>query len=518
MKFDDILLEIGECGIYQKIIVLFLYLPNLFLSMQDMGYIFTSAIPNYRCYVDGCDNDTTTYEEDFLNFTTPYDYHYDRFSQCQLYIFENDTSPHVNNCQNKMIDPTSIYNCDKWKYDTSDYTSTVVAQFNLVCDHDNLAALSQSIYMIGNMFGGLLAGMAADKYGRKKVVYICLAIVLALGVSSAFVPNFSFYLVLRFFLGGTSQGAFIILFVMSVEIVGKSFRGTTGMLINVAYSMGEVAFGGFAFAIRDWRFLQVAISAPCVLFLLYFWYKKKLNYEVKVELKFQYHFEPSNTVTEVENLTWIDLFRTSYMRMITINMCISWFMVTMAYFGITMSAPSMSGNQYINFIIVSAVEIPAYIFGILAMEKFGRRYILCFSMIFGGVAGICTAIVPNTSEYSWLTITLATLGKFGAAAAFAVIYVFTAELYPTGIRNNGIAFSSFAGHLGSVIAPYIAQLTTVNAYLPLAIFGLCSLISGLMGLSLPETLGKRLPETIKDCENMSVCWCSPKCSNARRGL
>ncbi|GAB6023620.1 hypothetical protein CHUAL_008388 [Chamberlinius hualienensis] len=490
MKFDDILAEIGECGLYQKLLVALLYLPCAFIAMQNVGYTFTGAIPNYRCFVGECDNDTTTYEEDFLNSTTPYDYHYNRFSQCQLFTAENGSIPQFDICPNYKVNWTSTYNCDNWKYDASDYISTVVTQFNLVCDHDNLAALSQSIYMIGNMFGGLLAGMIADRYGRKKIVIIYLLLCLIFGVTSAFAQNFPLYLVLRFFLGGFTQGSYLILFVMSVEFVGKSYRVITGMLVNVMFSIGEMVFGGFAYAIRDWRFLQVTISAPYVLFLLYFWAipdsprwmlsNGKVKEAEKILTKFAKSngktltkemlgdFQPdessNSSATEVENLTWIDLFRTPQLRMITIIMGIIWFMVTMAFYGITMSAPLMGGNQFTNFIIVSAVETPAYLFGMVGMEKFGRRYVLFFSMILGGVAGVCTPFVPDSPEYSWLSITLATIGKFGASAAFGVIFLFTTELYPTGIRNNGIAFSSFTGHLGSVISPYIAQLVRYVHY------------------------------------------------------
>ena len=53
------------------------------------------------------------------------------------------------------------------------------------------------------------------------------------------------------------------------------------------------------------------------------------------------------------------------------------------------------------------------------------------------------------------------VGKLGAAAAFAVIYVFSAELYPTVVRNAGMGASSCCARIGGMMAPYIADLVSL---------------------------------------------------------
>ena len=74
---------------------------------------------------------------------------------------------------------------------------------------------------------------------------------------------------------------------------------------------------------------------------------------------------------------------------------------------------------------------------------------------------------PMQSWYSfivaqqWVTVTLAMLGKVGAAAAFAVIYVWAAELFPTVVRNAGMGASSSCARIGSMLSPYIAYLVSV---------------------------------------------------------
>lgn len=55
------------------------------------------------------------------------------------------------------------------------------------------------------------------------------------------------------------------------EFVGSGYRRTTAILYQVAFTVGLVALAGVAYAIPDWRWLQLAVSLPTFLFLLYYW-------------------------------------------------------------------------------------------------------------------------------------------------------------------------------------------------------------------------------------------------------
>lgn len=57
-----------------------------------------------------------------------------------------------------------------------------------------------------------------------------------------------------------------------------------------------------------------------------------------------------------------------------------------------------------------------------------------------------------------LSILLVMLGKFGITSAFSIVYVYTAELYPTVVRNMGVGASSMASRLGSILSPYFVYL------------------------------------------------------------
>ena len=63
----------------------------------------------------------------------------------------------------------------------------------------------------------------------------------------------------------------------------------------------------------------------------------------------------------------------------------------------------------------------------------------------------------------WLTIVLALLGKLGAAAAFAIIYVYSAELFPTLLRNSLMGVTCLFARLGGMISPYVADLVSLTS-------------------------------------------------------
>ncbi|CAG2257565.1 OCTN [Mytilus edulis] len=122
------------------------------------------------------------------------------------------------------------------------------------------------------------------------------------------------------------------------------------------------------------------------------------------------------------------------------------------------------------------------------------------SMVFYG-------LTLNTDLQS-LTTALAMLGKLFATAAFATIYIISAELFPTAIRNAGMGSSSLWARVGGMISPFIADTAdliggTSGKAIPLVIFGAASLVAAGLTLTLPETLNRQLPETIEDGKNFT---------------
>lgn len=55
------------------------------------------------------------------------------------------------------------------------------------------------------------------------------------------------------------------------EIVGVEYRRTVGILFQMFFSVGILILPLLAYFIVDWRWVQVVISAPYLLFIVYYW-------------------------------------------------------------------------------------------------------------------------------------------------------------------------------------------------------------------------------------------------------
>lgn len=77
---------------------------------------------------------------------------------------------------------------------------------------------------------------------------------------------------------------------------------------------------------------------------------------------------------------------------------------------------------------------------------------------------------------------------------------YAAELLPTVVRAQGVAFIHIMGYVASIVAPFVVYLANISPSLPLIVLGILGIFGGLLSLLLPETLGHDLPQTLADGE------------------
>ncbi|CAG4944527.1 unnamed protein product [Colias eurytheme] len=181
----------------------------------------------------------------------------------------------------------------------------------------------------------------------------------------------------------------------------------------------------------------------------------------------------------------------------------------MVYVGLSYYGPAIGSNQYMSFFLSSAVEIPSYIVCWILMDKVGRRWPLCLSMVISGIFCIVTVLLPNDAENETLILYL--ISKCFISASFLIIYPYAGELYPTELRGVGIGTSAYIGGLGLIIIPFINYLGTSNLVLPLVLMGGVAVIGGLTALRLPETLHTSLPQTAEEGEEFGKDWTYKDC-------
>ncbi|GIY07147.1 organic cation transporter protein, partial [Caerostris extrusa] len=228
---------------------------------------------------------------------------------------------------------------------------------------------------------------------------------------------------------------------------------------------------------------------------------KKLGERIKKEDKMD---EVKNTAT--------DLVRYPNLRKKFLIVTFCWVADMFAYYGLQINVPNLGGNPFINFFILSAVEIPGLICSWYFMEKYGRRWTSVSFLILTGSSCLLVAIVPEGIPY--VAIVCSLIGKFGASAAFMAVYQQSSELYPTTVRSIGMGMSGTFAGVANIVIPYVVFLAVIAKYIPFVIIGLVNLLAGISAILLPETLNAILPQTIQDAERFGrdqKCFsCNPR--------
>lgn len=98
------------------------------------------------------------------------------------------------------------------------------------------------------------------------------------------------------------------------------------------------------------------------------------------------------------------LCRTPNMRLKTCLITLNWCASEMVYVGLSYYGPALGSNQYMSFFLSSAVEIPSYVVCWLLMDRVGRRWPLCLSMVISGIFCMVTVLLPNGETSSSIFI------------------------------------------------------------------------------------------------------------------
>ncbi|KAH0629763.1 hypothetical protein JD844_012109 [Phrynosoma platyrhinos] len=158
--------------------------------------------------------------------------------------------------------------------------------------------------------------------------------------------------------------------------------------------------------------------------------------------------------------------------------------IAIGYFGLSLDTPNLHGDIYFNCFLSAVIEVPAYIISWLLLHYYPRRYSMAGVLFLGGCVLLFIQLVPT--YLSVLSVVLVMIGKFGITASFSMVYVYTAELYPTVVRNMGVGASSMASRFGSAY----------DRFLPYILMGSLTVLTGILTLFLPESYGIPLPDTI----------------------
>ncbi|KAJ3614359.1 hypothetical protein NHX12_017933 [Muraenolepis orangiensis] len=483
MRFEDLLEELGGFSKFQFLVLLLLSLPRLILPLHFLLHNFISATPPHRCSTLGGLSSplgTPTLEDGYPG-------------SCEVFFNSSNTS--TSTCPHG------------WIYDRSQFSSTTATEWDLVCEDKKLNQAIASYFFMGVMLGAILFGQLSDKFGRRPMLLLSFCSSAVLGVAAAFSTSYTMFTIFRTLCGVALTGMTITTLALSVEWVGVTHRTFTGTIMSLAWSVGNMLLALLAYFIRDWRHLMLVVTSPLIVAVASWWWipesARWLLVQGRVEEAQRYLDQcgkMNNKKTDcldtetLRNLSgssqtasYLDLVRTPGLR--RISLCSGAVCFRLTGFGL---------NIYVTQFLFGAIEVPAKVGAYFLLNLIGRRNgQACFLMVTGGLIGVNAAL---PADWEVLRACVAVVSKGFSEASFTTAFLYTAELYPTLLRQCGLGYTSFVGRAGGSLVPMVMLLEDVWSPLPPLLFSLVGLIGGAFAFLLPETLDRPLAENIQDIE------------------
>ncbi|XP_044078870.1 solute carrier family 22 member 5-like isoform X2 [Siniperca chuatsi] len=531
-NYDDATAFLGPWGRFQQI-VFFLLCASIFPNgLGAFSLVFVTDIPSHHCLVP-----EINLTQDWRTAIIPIEVvngkqELSRCSRYRLDVVRNLSAQGFIPGRDVNLTDLEQEGCvDGWSYSRDIYQSTIVSEFDLVCSEQWKQPFTSTIYFLGVLFGSFSSGQLSDRYGRKPALFVTMAVQTIFTFAEIFSPSWTVLSILLFISGLGQISNYVSAFVLGTEILTGNVRVLfSSMGVCLGFAFGYMMLPLFAYYLRDWKSLLLALSVPGLLYLPLWWFipesPRWLLSQGRVEeaeaivrkaakwnkvqapgVIFQdYSIPADETKTHPkEHHNVFSLLRTRNMRNTTVSLCLVWFTLSTGYFGLSLNTSRLHADPYISCFISAAVEIPAYISSWLALLYLSRRLSVICILLLGGVSLYFIQLVPQS--LSNLSVALEMLGKFGITAGTSLMFAYTAELYPTVLRNTATGICTTVSRVGSCIAPFLLQLSIYFKYLPYITMGSLAVVSVFATLFLPESFGRPLPETIQQMHKRESIKC-----------
>lgn len=346
--------------------------------------------------------------------------------RCKRYqhIRNNTFDQGSRECSSEGFNSSVVLSCDKYVFKSQE--TTIVQDFNITCEaNDWKLTMVGTVNNIGQFVALPVAGYLSDRFGRRWVLLVSVFGSAFFGTLRSFANSYEMFVIMEFLDPVIGSTMYTTAFILALELVGPKMRVTGNNIISCAFSFGQALLGLLSMYFSNWRTLLRIIYIPgfLALPLLYTtaesvrWllsknrnqdaFKilkkaadtngKKLSQAVMERFCSSNGSETSAKALDRQPFSRLlqDAFNSRGLTLRVINCSFCWLTNTMVYFGLSLNSVSLSGNKYLNFILVSLIELPGFFLMQLILDRIGRKKTLFATLILSGLFCISSVFIAS---------------------------------------------------------------------------------------------------------------------------
>ena len=379
---------------------------------------------------------------------------------------------------------------------------------------------------VGQLFGAVIFGSLAEKFGRLKILFVTIVLFVSMDVSCLFAWSGVSMMLFRFLQGVGTGGEVPVASAYINEFIGAEKRGRFFLLYEVIFPIG-LMFAGmagyFLVPVYGWKAMFIVGLVPSVLTIPLRWFMP----ESPRWLASKGRIEEANKVVKAleDNATcrgmvlrepvvreldprataksdWRELFEGIYLKR-TLTIWALWLCAYMINNGLITWLPTLYKQVFQLPLqtslaygwITSSVGVIASIVCALYIDKVGRKRWYSVAFVLAVVPLLVLTLLGAKSAIEVLILATATYAIL-QTITFS-LYLYSAEIYPTRLRAVGGGLGSAWLRAGSSIGPVLVGFIvgSFGIQYVFAAFAAAAVVGGVVTLLFAiETKGRVLEE------------------------
>ncbi len=376
--------------------------------------------------------------------------------------------------------------------------------------------------LIGIFFGGPIFGWLTDRFGRRRLFTVDLAIFLAAAVLQVFTTDLWQLFVVRLVLGLAIGAEYSIGAPMLSEFSPSKGRGRRLAGLEASWYFGYVvavvvSYGLLQLVGLHWRWILASGAVPALVCLIVRrglpesprWLMSRGRVDEAREVVDTYlggeAFATAEDLADEQPHSRGSALRALWapgQRSRTVFCCVFYICLVTPYFAIFTFAPVVLGalglsNEAAGTTAINAVAFLGALAGVFAIERVGRRQLLIGPF---WVSAVALLVIGAWSAAPVGVVVLCFLVfAFLNAMSSDLTPVYPSELFPTPIRTTGTGVATAASRVGAAVGTFLLPigLTTIGVGPSMVIAAAVAAVGAVTAqLLAPETTGVSLVKAL----------------------